>query len=298
MKKSVVLQALQTQLEKVKRDAIKHEKRVFEPAMAALKKSVVEFFSEITPGVDNIDVSSDCITIYPNPNRTWNNQIDLKYRGTWDKKNEYVELSANRPDMQSNQNIAEPVHYYNTLNAVVNCFSLIANTYINEWIPAMQQLADGKNAFYSPIWELEREIGKIEKEIAEEEKQKYFQTGAADTLKSYKHFDWKWQDVGGHKYIIEEKEKSIRMEIGRAKWDYVYVHEFKVDSYPKAKHAKVVLKYKSESTDTAWRTIEINKTRFADFISNVYNWQTRSAAEKTAAAEERYAEKQKQEQTA
>jgi len=298
MKKSVVLQALQTQLEKVKAAAVKHEKKVYEPAMADIKSVVSDFLSEICPGVDDVEVSMDRITVWPNPNKGWNNQIEIVCRSNWNRETEYCELSANRPEMQSHMNIAEPMHYYNTLNAIVNCFTLICNTYMNEWIPAMSEISKAKDAMYSPIWELESEIRKVEKDIAEEEKQKYFQTGTKEKLTGYKHFDWKWQNTGGHEYIIEDREKAIRMQYGRANYDYVYVHEFQVRNYPKAKHAKVQLWYKGESSDTEYRSIEINKARYEDFINSVYAWQTREAAEKTARAEERYAEKQKESQSA
>jgi hypothetical protein len=61
-----------------------------------------------------------------------------------------------------------------------------------------------------------------------------------------------------------------------------------VISFPKAKHGKVVLEYKQSGNEKT-HTAELNKTRYAEFINEVYNWQTSKAESREADTNERVA---------
>ena len=81
---------------------------------------------------------------------------------------------------------------------------------------------------------------------------------------------------------------TIKAHYGRARWDYYYINSFKVISFPKAKHGKVVLEYKQAATEKT-HTAELNKTRYAEFINEVYRWQSSGAAAREESVDERVA---------
>jgi hypothetical protein len=81
---------------------------------------------------------------------------------------------------------------------------------------------------------------------------------------------------------------NIKAHYGRARWDYYFINSFKVISFPKAKHGKVVLEYKQSGNEKT-HTAELNKTRYAEFINEVYAWQTSGAASREESVDERVA---------
>jgi hypothetical protein len=152
-------------------------------------------------------------------------------------------------------------------------------------LPAIAKLNSAKEDKHSEIYGIEREIRTCETEIAELEKEIYNQSGFECTLKPYANYDSNY-DNNECVYTKTMAEHHIRAQYGRSKWDYAYVNSFKVVSFPKAKHAKVVLEWKGGS-DEKTRTVELNKTRYAEFINEVYYWQTSRADQRDAEINDR-----------
>jgi hypothetical protein len=288
MNKQIILSALQSQLETVKADAVAHEQNVFNPAVAKLTAKIAEWFAtNIILNIHEIEIASDRITIYPNDDTSYGNSITIDYRGSYGGKGGYFETSAYRPDLKSNEDCSNTVFYYETMAAIAKGWSNVCNRYKDNWLSAYTKLAAAKSEKYNEIYKIEREVRNCEQEIAVLEKEIYNQSGFECTLKD--NYDYNGTSVDGeYVYTKTTSPHNIKAHYGRARWDYYYINSFKVISFPKAKHGKVVLEYKQAGTEKT-STAELNKTRYAEFINDVYNWQTSGAASREESVDERVA---------
>ena len=289
MNKNIILAALQSQLETVKAEAVAHEDNVYNPALAKLTSKIKVYFDQyVAQNIHDISISSDRITIQPADTTAYGTTITIDYRSSWRGDGGYFETSAYRPDLKSNEDNTNSIHYYKTMAAVANAFDLICEQYKTKWLPAFNKIESAKSDKYNEIWKIEREIRTCEAEIAELEKEQYNKAGVELTLKPMANYD---SDYSNNDCVYTKKyqEHHIRAQYGRSKYDYASINSFKVVSFPKAKHGKVILEWKSGAEDTKTRTVELNKQRYAEFISEVHSWQTKAAAEREEAIDERIA---------
>jgi len=288
MNKQIILSALQTQLETVKANAVAHEQNVFNPAVAKLTAKIAEWFAtNIILNIHEIEIASERITITPADTTAYGSTITIDYRGSWRGDAGYFETSAYRPDLKSNEDCTNAIFYYETMAAIAKGWNNICNKYKSSWLPAYTKLAAAKSEKYDAIYKIEREVRNCEQEIAVLEKEIYNKAGFECTLKPYANYN---SDYSNNEcvYTKTTNDHHIKAFYGRSKWDYAYVNSFKVVSFPKAKHGKVVLEWKSGS-DEKTRTTELNKTRYAEFVNDVYDWQTKGAAAREESVDERVA---------
>ena len=285
---NIVLTALQSQLETIRTSAVEHEQNVYEPAVAKLTDKIKKYFETyIVEGLHNIVVTSDCIRIFPSDIETYGNDITIYYRSSWQKENGYFETSSYRPDLDSRESNDITIKYYKAMSAIASAFTLICNEYKTKWMPVFDKLKAAKDEKYSEIYNIEREIRRVENEIAETAKQAYCQSGFECTLKPYANYESNY-DNNETAYTKKFTEHNIRLLYGRGRWDYYYINSFKVISFPKAKHGKVVIEYQQGGTsDDKKRTVEVNKTRYAEFVTEVYHWQTSGAESREEDIDER-----------
>ena len=289
MNNTIILKALQSQLETVKAAAIAHEQDVYEPAVAKLTEKVKTYFEQyVFQGIYNVSLYSESIVIKPSDTTGYGNDITINYRASWRGDYSYFETSSYRPDLDSREDNTIAKRYHKCMAAVADCFELICDQYKTKWMPAFKKLEDAKSEQYSAIYALESEIRKVEKEISETEKAVYNQTGFECTLKPMTTYNSNYEDNKAV-YTKVTNDHAIRAQYGRAKWDYFAINSFKVLSFPKAKHGKVVIEYKSSKDDIA-RTAILNKQRYADFVNEVYNWQSEGAEKREAMIDERIAD--------
>jgi hypothetical protein len=290
MNKQIILSALQSQLQTVKNSVITHEEHVYNPAVAKLTAKITEWFdTNVISDIHSIEIQSERIVISPSDTTAYGSTISIDYRGSWRGDNSYFETSAYRPDLKSNEDNTSAVHYYSVMAAVAAAFPAICDQYKAKWLPTHAKLVNAKSELYNEIYKIEREIRSCESEIAELEKEKYNQSGFECTLKPFADYNSNY-DNNECVYTKVYNDKHIKAFHGRSKWDYAYINSFKVISFPKAKHAKVVLEYKSAgTTDTKTHTVELNKTRYAEFIDQVNDWQSKGAASREENVDERVA---------
>lgn len=289
MNKNIILSALQTQLQTVKAEAVAHEDNVYTPAVAKLTDKIKAYFQYfIAANIHDISISSDRLTITPNDTTTYGSTITIDHRSNWRGENGYFETSTYRPDLKSNQDNTESVRYFTVLAAIANSFDLICEQYKTKWLPAFNKIEAAKSEKYSEIYKIEREVRNCESEIAELEKEVYNQSGFECALKPSANYESNY-DNNECVYTKKYDDHHIRAQYGRGRWEYAYINSFKVVSFPKAKHSKVVLEYKGSSSDEKTRTVELNKTRYAEFVNDVYRWQTTGATEREASIDERIA---------
>jgi hypothetical protein len=288
MNKNIILAALQSQLETVKADAIGHEEHVFNPAVEKLKAKITEWFAtNVCDGLHNVEISSERLTITPNDTTSYGSTITIDYRGSWRGDGGYFETSSYRPDLKSSEDNTQTIFYFNAMAAVANSFSDICAKFKSSWMPAYGKLAAAKSDKYNEIYKIEREVRNCEQEIAVLEKEIYNQSGFECTLKDWADYNSTSVD-NEYVYVKTLTPHNIKAHYGRGRWDYYYINSFKVISFPKAKHAKVVLEYKQSSNEKLY-TAELSKQRYADFIADVYNWQTSKADSREADTNERVA---------
>lgn len=288
MNKNIILAALQSQLETVKAAAVAHEDNVYNPALAKLTSKIKVYFDQyICQNLHDITISSDRITIQPADTTAYGTTITIDYRSSWRGDGGYFETSAYRPDLKSNEDNTNAIHYYKTMAAVANAFDLICEQYKTKWLPAFSKIESAKSAAYDEIWKLEREIRACEADIAETAKEVYNKVGFECQLTPCANYD---SDYSNNDCVYTKKyaDHHIKAQYGRSRWDYAYINSFKVISFPKAKHGKVILEWKTDANDKT-RTVELNKTRYAEFVNEVYNWQTKRAAEREEEIDERIA---------
>ena len=290
MNKNIILKALQSQLETVKADAIEHEQKVYEPAVANLTDKIMSWFADNVMSVYNVRITSDSLVILPSDTTRYGNDITINYRSGWVRSDnkDYFTTSAYRPDIDSREDNTLSVRYYSVMASVAINFESICKQYKTKWLSAITKLNSAKEEKYNEIYKIEREIRNCEAEIATIEKEVYNHAGFECTLKPYTNYDSNYDD-NGTVYTKKYDEHHIKAHYGRGRWDYAYIHSFKVVSFPKAKHGKVILEWKGNSTDEKPRTVELNKTRYAEFINEVYNWQTSGTASREESVDERVA---------
>jgi hypothetical protein len=289
MNKNIILAALQSQLETIKAAAVAHEQDVYQPAVAKLTAKVKAWFdANVIADIHSISIQSERITILPSDTTAYGSTITIDYRGGWRGDGGYFETSAYRPDLKSNEDNTQTVHYYNVMAAVANSFSSIVDKFKNSWMTSIKKLEDAKSEAYDEIYKIEREIRNCEFEIATFAKEVYNQVGFECTLKPSANYDSNY-DNNECVYTKKMDEHHIKAQYGRSKWDYAYINSFKVVSFPKAKHSKVVLEWKSGADDAKTRTVELNKQRYAEFVDEVYAWQTKGAANREESIDERVA---------
>ena len=282
MNKNIILAALQTQLQTVKADAVAHEDNVYSPAIAKLNDKIAKWFAEnVISGMHKIELNSDSVTVYPTNSTGYGNSISINYRGGWRSDGGYVEVTSYRPDLSSNEDNTNSIAYYAAMYGIAQKFDRISKEYMNKWLPAFNKLAAANSEKYGEIYKIEREIRNCEQEIATIEKEVYFKSGFECTLKPRHEFNWST-------YEKQVEDKTIRLTNGRSRWDYFSINSFKVVNFPKAKHAKVVIEF-PYGHDNKLTTREVSKKYYAEFVNEVYDWQTKGAAEKEAQVDEKVA---------
>lgn len=287
MNKNIILKALQTELETVKADAIAHEDNVYNPAVTKLTDKIKKYFETyIFQGLHDVAVGSDYITVTPSDTTSYGNTITIYYRSSWRKENGYFETSSYRPDLDSRENNDISIKYHKAMAAIASGFDLICNEYKTKWLPVFEKLNAAKTEKYNAIYTIEREIRNCENEIATIEMEAYNKSGFECTLTPSADYESNY-DNNDVVYTKKHNEKHIKAQYGRGRWEYAYINSFKVVSFPKAKHAKVVLEYKGSASDEKTRTVELNKARYAEFVRDVYNWQTKGAAEREESIDDR-----------
>lgn len=289
MNKNIILKALQTELETVKADAISHETNVYDPAVSKLTDKVTKWFANnVIADLHSITLGSDYISIIPSDTTSYGNSITIYYRSSWRKENAYFESSSYRPDLDSREDNTHSIHYYNAMAAIANNFDAICNEYKTKWLPVLDKLNEAKTEKYNAIYNIEREIRNCENEIATIEMEAYNKSGFECTLTPSADYNSNY-DNNETVYTKTYSDKHVKAQYGRGRWEYAYINSFKVVSFPKAKHAKVVLEYKGSASDEKTRTVELNKARYAEFVRDVYNWQTKGAAEREESIDDRIA---------
>jgi hypothetical protein len=283
MSKQIILDALASQFAIKQNEFIEYESTVYSPALEGLNKSISDWFSSVLNiSPYSAKYTGDTLEIVPmnEDNGRWPSAINIRKHYSYrDDENNYYDI-----DYRSSHNKvdANNMYYLTVLGKVAQHSTLITDNIENEWKPAYK-------AIYAPYYELSNQLRKLENEInavkrdihiAKREECKV--AGHEHTILPYVHCKYNYDTT---QYELVELPKEFRLEIGRGKWDYVYVNAYRVVG--PAKYNKVAIQYKKQS-DAQWIDIDVKGDYFDSFIADVYEWETNGKARYEARELEQY----------
>lgn len=282
MSKQIILDALASQFAAKQNEFTQYETTVYQPALDGLNQSINDWFSkvlEVSPY--SVKYTSDTLEIIPTQyDGRWPSTISVRKHYSYrDDENNYYDI-----DYRSSHNKVDDnnVRYLTMLGKIAQHINLIIENIENEWKPAYK-------AIYKPYYELNNELGKLEREInavkqdihiAKREMYKVagFEHTVSPRLTCKLNYDT-------DQYELVEQEESFRLDTGRGKWDYSHVNAYRVIG--PAKYNKIALQIKCRQQDN-WQSIEVKHDYFDSFIESVYSWETDRKAKYDADETNRY----------
>jgi hypothetical protein len=269
MSKQIILDALASQFAVKQNEFTQYETTVYHPALAEMNKTISDWFSmvlEINPY--DVKYKDNTLEIIPTSDGKWPSAINIRKHYSYrDDENNYYEIDYRSSHSKVD---ATNVYYLTTLGKVAQHIDLIIENIENEWKPAYK-------AIYKPYYELNNELGKLESEINgvkqqihSDNRETYKVPGSEHTVTSQLACKMNYDT---NEYELITVPYTIRLETGSGKWDYMWVNAYKVIG--PAKYRKIAIQVKRNEGDERWEDIEVKGEYFDQFISEVYNWETR-----------------------
>ena len=282
MSKQIILDALASQFAAKQNEFTQYETTVYHPALDVLNLSVKDWFSrvlEINPY--NLTFHGDYIEITPSDEGKWHSTITVRRSSGWG-----IEKDTYLIDYRSGYGKAEnetDMYYLTTLGKIAQNIDLIVENLKSEWKPAHQ-------AIYKPYYELsndlgtlEREINTVKQQIHADNRETYKVPGFEHTLTSQLACKMNYDT---NEYELKTVPYTVRLETGSGKWDYMWVNAYKVIG--PAKYRKIAIQVKRDENAERWEDVEVKGEFFDQFISEVYNWETRLRAKRDEDETQRY----------
>jgi hypothetical protein len=281
MSKQIILDALASQFAIKQNEFIEYETTVYGPALEGLNKSISDWFSSVlSVSPYSAKYTGDTLEIVPIEDGRWPSAINIRKHYSYrDDENNYYDV-----DYRSSHNKVDTnnMYYLTTLGKIAQHVALIIDNIENEWKPAYK-------AIYKPYYELSNELRKLENEINGvkrdihiAKREEYKVAGFEHTISPYNHCKYNYDTT---QYELVEMLKEFQLEIGRGKWDYVYVNSYRVIG--PAKYNKIALQIQKLG-NAQWIDIEVKGDYFDSFIETVYDWETNKKAKIDADEADRY----------
>ena len=279
MNNEIILSALESQLVSKKAELESYETSTSEPAFKAITQEVLESLrntvSNLIPSI-TLDNSRIEIMKSSNPNSWSALTISLQndWRSTFPSENR-IPLSAKMNWYGSSattqeENILNDVQIF---GAVAAKLAWIEYELLNNWRPKLIQISKPVEEMRSEIRKIDSSIRDIKWKIRQEGIDRYKQEGFSCTVTPTLNIECDWNQES-RPYILKENTPSIKLSIGRSKWDYVYAKSFKVI---KTNKYKTTLEVTLVDDKVVEHTVTAKS--FNDFIDEVYNWQTERSKE-------------------
>lgn len=282
MSKQIILDALASQFAAKQNEFTQYETTVYHPALDVLNLSVKDWFSrvlEINPY--NLTFHGDYIEITPSDEGKWHSTITVRRSSGWG-----IEKDTYLIDYRSGYGKAEnetDMYYLTTLGKIAQNIDLIVENLKSEWKPAHK-------AIYKPYYELsndlgtlEREINTVKQQIHADNRETYKVPGFEHTLTSQLACKMNYDT---NEYELKTVPYTVRLETGSGKWDYMWVNAYKVIG--PAKYRKIAIQVKRDENAERWEDVEVKGEFFDQFISEVYNWETRLREKRDEDETQRY----------
>lgn len=266
MNKQIILSALEAQLKTKESETEAYENDVVKPAYEAQNAAVLSWFQEnVSNLIQKIVATSDRIEIMKfEEHARWNScTISLMHDYRSENRSKYAEFSwySSRATTKDGFVLAD----VQIFGAVAAKFQEIENKFKNEWSPAFLEIYREANKMERECAELRTTISNTKYDIANEAKNQYKKVGFSCELNTKKYINRNYETGEA---TLEDVKHQIKLQIGRSKWDYVYVSAFKVKELNKY---KCTLEISNDSHSL--KEITVTTKRFYDFVEDVFNWQ-------------------------
>jgi hypothetical protein len=282
MSKQIILDALAAQFAVKQNEFTQYETTVYQPALVELNKTISDWFSmvlEMNP--HSVAYVNDSIEINPSDDGKWPSTITIRRQSGWG-----VEKDSYSIDYRSGYGKAEnetDMYYLTTLGKLAKNIDLIIENMKFEWKPAYKAIYKPHYELGNELYTLESEINGVKQQIHEAKRETYKVQGFEHALTSQLACKMNYDT---NEYELKTVPYTIRLETGSGKWDYMWVNAYKVIG--PAKYRKIAIQVKRNEGDERWEDIEVKGEYFDQFISEVYNWETRLRAKRDEDETKRY----------
>ena len=274
MNNEIILSALQSQLVTKKVDRDSYETSTSEPAFKAMTQEVLDVLREnVSPLIPSIMLDESRIEIMKCSNSNSWSAVTISLQNDWrsEDRKSYAKMNwYGSSATTQEENILNDVQIF---GAVAAKLAWIEYELLNTWRPKLLEIN-------KPVLEMSTEIRKIESSIRDIEYKirqagidSYKQEGFSCAITPILSIEMDW-DQETRPYILKSSIPSIKLSIGRSKWDYVYTKSFKV---MKTNKYKTTLEVTLGNDSLVEHTVTARS--FNDFIDEVYNWQTERSKE-------------------
>ena len=269
MSKQIILDALASQFAVKQNELVQYETTVYQPSLDKLNESIGDWFGSvlfIRP--HSAKFSDNTLEIVPTEDGKWPSAINIRKHYSYrDDENNYYDI-----DYRSSHNKVEManIYYLTTLGKIAQNVNLIIENIENEWKPAYKAIHTPHYKLISELRTLESEINAVKQQIHSDNRETYKVPGFEHTVTSQLACKMNYDT---NEYELKTVPYTIRLETGSGKWDYIWVNAYKVIG--PSKYRKIAIQVKRNEGDERWEDIEVKGEYFDQFISEVYNWETR-----------------------
>jgi len=122
--------------------------------------------------------------------------------------------------------------------------------------------------------------------MLDDQKESFMKPGFSLKLKGYKSIAWvNSSDDSTNDRELQDKPGELRLQTGRSKYDYMFVHEFTVNKKVGYKYDLTILDHNDKS-----RNVQVTELQFVNFIDEVVKWENSGAQNRTDRAVQRFNE--------
>lgn len=284
MNKTVVIEALEAQLQTKKTEVEQYESTVSGPALKTKHEEILNWLREnVSNLIPNIEVDTHRMRVFKtgSPNDSWGGLTISLESNYWKSEEREVFAKMNWYGSSASTKDENTLADVQIFGAVASKLGVIEYEFKNNWRPTIESITTPVDNLYSEISKLEYSVRDIKNSLAQEEKDTYKKAGFACKIKPSMQIVTNW-DKEGNPRELKEVEKEIKLSTGRSNYDYAYVNSFKVVKTNKYKTTLEIV-YKDRKVE-----YEVTANKFNAFIDDVYEWQNVQCDRESARNKERY----------
>jgi len=282
--KQVMLEALEAQLSLKEAEVTTYTQEVFNPQVQDLNDSILEWFHQnIRLSLIKSEIGSDSLAMHTQKDR-WANRIQFSIRNYW-RQQEAPEFEFNWSTGNTHSDPSD-IEYGIIIGRVCQNHDTIKDLFINEWTVKYKEFQKKLRALQEPVNSLETSIRTLKHEMLDDQKESFMKPGFSLKLKGYKSIEWvNSSDDSTNDRELQDKPGELKLQTGRSKYDYMFVHEFTVNKKVGYKYDLTILDHNDKS-----RNVQVTTKQFEDFIDSVTSWENSRAQDRTDRAVQRFNE--------
>lgn len=280
--KQILLNALQSQLSVKKQEYELYNNTVTKPAIEELNSEIKSFMKSIIINDDyKIEITPSKITI--SVGNDWYSIVELQLQKNYRNEDKWINITWN----SGVYNLIDRVNNKHTINIIslcINNIKLIETKWINDWFNRRDEVDKNDSVKHKEFKDLQDALDNLKNEIKNDFASIMREIGFE--LKKFKQqtdLDFKFDENNKRIYKITNPDKTIKLQIGRSKYDYIYVAGFKV--LDKKGNKYKIETFKNEQPDKIYSILE---KKFDEFIDTVSYWEYEQADKQRLEIEKKY----------